>query len=268
MNIEKRTVDPSKHVGHIVDPDRPVVIVSEERRGAELVSRHRHLRGQLLYGIRGVMRLTTEAGTWLVPPAQAVWIPPEIFHEVEMTEAVSLRSIYVDPSYCQDLPSDCCVIRVDGLLRELILEAANIGNEYEPESADARLMRVIVDRLHRIERFPFHLPFSDEPRLRRIIDALVADPANALTLSQWAKQAGASERTLSRLFVRHLGLSFGDWRRRLRLLAALDRLANGASVTEVALELGYGSSSAFIAMFRQNLGESPTRLLNPGQSGA
>jgi AraC-like DNA-binding protein len=128
-------------------------------------------------------------------------------------------------------------------------------------------MQVIVDRLRSIERFPFHLPFSSEPRLRRIIDALVADPANALTLSEWAKQAGASERTLSRLFVRHLGLSFGDWRRRLRLLAALDKLANGASVTEVALELGYGSSSAFIAMFRQNLGESPTRLLNPGLSG-
>lgn len=267
MNIEKRTVDPSKHVGYIIDPDRPVLIISAERRGAEMVSRHRHRRGQLLYGIRGVMRLTTEAGTWLVPPAQAVWIPPEIFHEVEMTEAVSLRSIYIDPSFTQDLPADCCVIRVDGLLRELILEAASIGNEYQPETADARLMRVIVDRLHRIERSPFHLPFSSEPRLRRIIDALVADPANSLTLSQWAKQAGASERTLSRLFVRHLGLSFGDWRRRLRLLAALDRLANGASVTEVALELGYGSSSAFIAMFRQNLGEPPTRLLNPGLGG-
>ena len=262
MNIEKRTVDPAAHVGHVVDPGRPVLILSEERQGAEQVSRHFHLRGQLLFGIRGVMKLTTESGTWLVPPAQAAWIPPGIPHEVEMTQPVSLRSIYIDPEHAETLPGNCCVLRVDTLLRELIIEAASIGNDYLPETPEARLMTVIVDRLQRIERFPFHLPFSTEPRLRRIIDALVADPADTSTLSAWASRVGASERTLGRLFIRHLGLSFGRWRRRLRLLAAMDRLGSGASVTEVAFELGYGSPSAFIAMFRQNLGESPTRLFS------
>ncbi|MCU7916279.1 MAG: AraC family transcriptional regulator [Candidatus Thiodiazotropha sp. (ex Gloverina cf. vestifex)] len=107
-----------------------------------------------------------------------------------------------------------------------------------------------------------HLPFANEPRLRRIIDALAANPADSATLSDWAQHVGASERTLGRLFIRHLGLSFGQWRRRLRLLAAMDRLGQGASVTEVTFELGYGSPSAFIAMFKKNLGESPTRLFD------
>ncbi|MCU7853598.1 MAG: helix-turn-helix transcriptional regulator [Candidatus Thiodiazotropha sp. (ex Monitilora ramsayi)] len=262
MNIEKRTVDPTTHVGHIIDPARPVLILSEERKGAEQVTRHQHLRGQLLYAIRGVMKLTTDTGTWLVPPAQAVWIPPTVMHEVEMTQSVSLRSLYIDPAHATGLPDNCCVLRVDALLRELIVEAADIGNDYLPETPAARVMAVIVDRLQSMDRFSFHLPFTNEPRLRRIIDALAANPADSATLSEWAQHVGASERTLGRLFIRHLGLSFGQWRRRLRLLAAMDRLGQGASVTEVAFELGYGSPSAFIAMFKNNLGESPTRLFD------
>ncbi|MES9994312.1 MAG: helix-turn-helix transcriptional regulator [Candidatus Thiodiazotropha sp.] len=262
MNIEKKTVDPATHVGHVIDPQRPVLSLSEERRGSELVTRHAHLRGQLLYAIRGVMRATTDKGAWLVPPAQAVWIPPGVMHEVEMTQSVSMRSIYIDPTYLKDLPQDCCVLRMTPLLRALILEASQIGNHYAADSGDWRLMRVIVDQLQRIEHFPFHLPFSQEPRIRKIIDALVADPADNQTLAQWALHVGASERTLGRLFLKHLGMSFGNWRRRLRLLEAMDRLADGVSVSQVAYELGYASPSAFIAMFRESLGISPARFFN------
>ena len=262
MNIQNRTENTPIHVGQISDANRPVLSLATERKAAELVSRHNHIRGQLLYAIRGVMKVTTDKGTWLVPPAQAVWIPPGEMHEVEMTQPVSLRSIYIDPRYITELPSCCCVLRVTALLRELILEAVAIGNIYKPNSAEVRLMTVIIDQLQKIEQFPFHLPFSDESRIRKIIDALVADPADNQTLDQWATHVGASERTLGRLFVKHLGMSFGNWRRRLRLLEAIDRLGNGASVTEVSFELGYSSSSAFIAMFRENLGESPTRFFN------
>ncbi|MES9970445.1 MAG: helix-turn-helix transcriptional regulator [Candidatus Thiodiazotropha sp.] len=262
MNIEKKTVDPATHVGHVIDARRPVLSVSSERRGVELVTRHAHLRGQLLYAIRGVMRATTDKGAWLVPPAQAVWIPPGEMHEVAMTQPVSLRSVYIDPAFLHGLPNSCCVLRVTSLLRALILEASSIGNQYEEASPEWRLMRVIVDQLQKIEQFPFHLPFSDEPRIRRIIDTLVANPADSQTLAQWATHAGASERTLGRLFVSHLGMSFGAWRRRLRLLEAMNRLADGVPVSEVAFELGYASPSAFIAMFRENLGEPPARFFN------
>jgi AraC-like DNA-binding protein len=91
---------------------------------------------------------------------------------------------------------------------------------------------------------------------------MIANPADNRTQAEWAQQIGASERTLGRLFIRHLGMNFGAWRRRLRLLEAIDRLGDGASVTEVAYELGYGSPSAFIAMFRENLGIAPARFFS------
>jgi hypothetical protein len=159
MSIEKKTVDPSTHVGHVIDPQRPVLSVSMERPGAELVTRHAHLRAQLLYAIRGVMRTTTDKGAWLVPPAQAVWIPPGVMHEVEMTQPVSLRSVYIDPAHMNGLPETCCVLRVTPLLRALILEASHIGNQYPEGSAAWRLMVVIVDQLQKIEQFPVFCTF-------------------------------------------------------------------------------------------------------------
>ena len=52
-------------------------------------------------------------------------------------------------------------------------------------------------------------------------------------------------------------MSFGAWRQQLRLLQALPLLAAGEPVTSVALSVGYESTSAFIARFRQVLGTTP-----------
>jgi AraC-like DNA-binding protein len=78
-------------------------------------------------------------------------------------------------------------------------------------------------------------------------------------LEQWARSAGASGRTLARLFRRETGMSFGAWRQQARLIEALTRLGAGEPVTHVALDLGYDSPSAFTAMFRRSLGVTPSR---------
>ena len=73
-----------------------------------------------------------------------------------------------------------------------------------------------------------------------------------------AALAGTSERTLARLAERDLGVSVLTlWRQQARILAALPILAQGGSVTEAALTLGYGSPSAFAALFRRLIGRSP-----------
>jgi AraC-like DNA-binding protein len=260
MNIEKQSLDRQVHVGNVIDAERPVLSFMSERKASELVSKHAHLRGQLLFAIRGTMKATTDDGAWFVPATQALWIPEGVMHEVKMAEAVSLRSIYIDPCYTDELPLSCSVLRVTPLLQALILEATAIGNDYPADGAEARLMLVIIDQLKKIEQFPLYLPFSDEPRVCKVTDAMIANPADGRTLAEWAKETGASERTLGRLFIKTLGMSFGAWRRRLRLLEAIDRLGNGATVTEVSYELGYSSPSAFIAMFRENLGIPPARF--------
>lgn len=224
---------------------------------------HTHERAQLLYAVRGVMRVTTAGGVWVVPPQRAVWIPPGISHHVQAQgAALSIRSLYIRRDALEGLPEKCCVVTVSPLLRELIIEAMDVADEPLDNSADARLIRVLLDRIEGLPVAPLHLPTANDKRARQITDKLMEDPADPRTLQDWSAELGASERTLARIFMRETGMTFGQWRQQVKLLAALARLARGDSVTDVAFDLGYASQSAFIAMFRRALGKTPGRYFS------
>jgi len=90
-----------------------------------------------------------------------------------------------------------------------------------------------------------------------VAQSLIDNPADGRTLTQWGRDVGASERTLARAFLADTGLSFGQWRGLLRLRAAMVALAAGDPVTRVAREVGYESTSAFVAAFRRATGSTP-----------
>ena len=251
----------SGHPGNLDDPARPIAPLAVDYAGSWLRPWHHHRRGQLVYAASGVMQVATSEGTWVVVPEQAVWVPPGVEHQVGHHADAAMRTLYIDTEAARTLPSDCCVVAVPPLLRQLILRAMAIGLDYWPDSPEARVMSVILDELRALKPEPLHLPHPRDVRLKRIAQALLADPADGRALADWAKAAGARERTLARLFVKETGLTFGAWRERLRLTAAVARLAEGQPVTTVAYDLGYQSPSAFIAMFRRTLGETPGRYL-------
>jgi len=257
MNIAKLTTLNPTSSGYRLDPHHPILARALEIQGAHRVASHQHPRAQLVYAIRGVVRVLSPGGTWMVPPSQAVWVPPDMAHEIIAADSISIRTLFVDPSAIAGLPQSCCVLNVPPLLRELILKAVEIGEDYSPASSGYRIMQVALDLLQELQPAPLHLPMGRDKRLRQIMDGLYADPADERSLEDWARICGASARTLARLFVRETGMHFGDWRKQLRLLEAIDRLGQGQSVTRVALELGYQSPSAFIAMFRRSLGLPP-----------
>jgi len=133
---------------------------------------------------------------------------------------------------------------------------------YGENSADGRLIAVLMDQLRALKETPLHLPLPKDNRLKKITDALGENPSRQETLEEWASQVGASSRTLARLFQDETGLTFGAWRQQARLLKALERLASGEQVTAIALDLGYESPSAFSAMFKRALGTSPRRYFS------
>jgi len=233
------------HPGDLDDPGRPVVALASDHLGPHRFALHKHLRAQLVYAISGVMTVSTSEGTWVVPPQQAVWVPPGVLHEVQSGRPLAMRTLYLHPDAVEGLPESCCVVTVPPLLRELILKAVTLPPDYPPTGPEARLMAVIPDQLRAIEPEPLHLPIPTDRRLRSVTDALSKNPADGRSLADWAHSAGASERTLARLFRRQTGMTFGAWRQRLRLLLAIARLAEGSPVTAVAYELGYESPSAW-----------------------
>jgi AraC-like DNA-binding protein/mannose-6-phosphate isomerase-like protein (cupin superfamily) len=266
MNIAKLPIAKPVDHGRVNDPQRPILTMSY-RLGPGRTPPHRHSRAHLFYCAEGVFRIVRKEATWMVPPSQAVWIPSEVEHSVYATHSVALLSLFVDASATTGLPDSCQVVHVLPLLRELIFKAVDVGNEYAATGTGARLMQVILDELRGLEPAPLSLPLASDNRVRQLSEALLANPADERSLEAWAPRVGASARTLARLFMSETGLTFAEWRRQMRLLEAIDRLGKGQTVTRVALDLGYESPSAFIAMFRRTLGASPGKYFRNAELG-
>lgn len=224
------------------------------------VALHRHPWAQLLYAATGILEVQTEAGAFLLPPQYAVWIPPGYAHGVTTTQPVALQSVYLDGAMTADVHAPAAVLAMTPLLRELLKTAPLLPVTYEREGPHGRLMQVLIDCVRSLQAAPLALPLPSDRRLRQIAMALQADPADARGLEDWAAQLGRSRRTLARQFQAQTRLSFTAWRQRLRLLFAVPRLQAGCSVTQVAAELGYASTSAFIACFQRCYGLTPGAL--------
>jgi AraC-like DNA-binding protein len=219
---------------------------------------HFHDRDQLVYASGGVMTVRTGDGAWVVPTHRAVWIPASVPHTITMSGTVAMRTLYLKRRLARTLPRGCCVVHVSGLLKELILHTCALGALSKTVRWQASLIHVILHQLEAIQVVPLQLPNPSDERALRVAKMLWDDPSDRQTLSGLCKEAGASKRTIERLFQEDVGMTFGKWRQQLRLMQAMRLLAEGAKVTHAALESGYSTPSAFISMFRKTLGTTPT----------
>jgi AraC-like DNA-binding protein len=222
---------------------------------------HSHARAQLIYATSGAVRVRTSAGTWIVPPNCAVWIPPNVEHAVTALGAVAMRTLYISASLARRrLPIQPRAVAVSGLLRELILRALDVPLDRSPDAYGRRVFGLIVDELRACAPLPLLLPVPAES-FADLCTPVLDDAANSPTIEAAARRVHLSSKTFSRRFFAKTGMTFGAWCRRARLLHALTRLGDGEPVTTVALDLGYASPSAFTAMFRRTLGAPPTLYL-------
>jgi AraC-like DNA-binding protein len=224
-----------------------------------VIGPHAHDWHQLIYASEGVMWVHTAQGDWVVPPNRAVWVPAGVEHGIEMTGTVFVQTVYLEPRISRRLPRRCCAVNVSPLLRELIRHTITLGMLDKHDRVQSRLMGFLVDQLGALPTVPLQLPWPSDERAVLAAAWLRAHPSDPGLIKQMAKRLETSARTLERLFQGETGLTFGKWRQQLRLLHSLRLLAAGQPVTTVALEVGYDSPSAFIAMFKRTLGTTPHR---------
>ncbi|WP_307060521.1 AraC family transcriptional regulator [Streptomyces achromogenes] len=219
------------------------------------IDAHRHDDHQIVYAGRGVLAVTTGAGSWVAPGNRAIWVPAGVDHAHRAHGELELHLMGLpatDNPLGLDTPT---VLAVGPLLRELIIAYTHAPDDDSPERA--RLRAVLIDRLRTSPQEPLHLPTPAAPLLRTLCDVLRADPADSSTLAELGSRVGASDRTLSRLFRSDLGMTFPQWRTQLRLQHALVLLAEKEPVTAVAHRCGWSSASAFIDVFRRTFGHTP-----------
>ncbi|MFZ6672584.1 AraC family transcriptional regulator [Undibacterium sp. Xuan67W] len=235
--------------------ERPVRVVARDLEADELLRAHQHPWGQVTYAIDGVMQVFAKDSTWFVPPLRAIWIPANVEHEVRTLEKARLRAIYVHQDAVPINGDQCVVLEVSALMRELVM---SLSEHDQAGPREDHLVAVLLDELRLAKSLPMNVVMPRDKRLKSLCLALIADPASALTLDDFAKEVGASARTLARLFEQDLGMSFGTWRQQMRLARAAPLISGGLPLSRVAAELGYTSQSAFSAMFKKTFGKSPS----------
>ena len=254
--LAERSTDPAAYQ----NVPRPVAAMAKRFPPGFQITPHAHPRDQLLYAVSGVMRVQTDTAAWIVPPDRAVYLPAGTRHFVAIRDELEMRTLYIEDGAAAGIARRPSVLEVSDLLRSLILALIEEPVLYDEDGRGGLVARLILVELAAARRLPLMVPMPSDRRLRRVCDALLANPDSNATLEGWAGEAGASARTLARLFKRQLNIGFGAWRQRVRFHNAVEALAAGEPIGQVARANGYRSASAFSAAFRKAMGMTPSAI--------
>ncbi|WLG37103.1 AraC family transcriptional regulator [Pseudomonas rhodesiae] len=221
---------------------------------------HSHEKHQLLYATEGVMVVRSAHNQWTVPPHRGFWMPSGHVHSLRCVGALKMRSVFVRPGSFPNLPSETKAVSISALLSELIKASVSLKPPYAEDSRDARIMHLILDELALLPALPLSLPQPADSRIQQICAAWRHDPGDASTVADWSARLALDQKTIQRLFRKDTGMTFGQWRQQARLLLALERIALGEKIIDVALTLGYDSPSAFTSMFKKQFGKTPSQF--------
>lgn len=247
---------------HQPTADEPLLVNLRRPPADSRVPTHQHEWAQLIYPLRGGVRVRAHGTSWLAPALRAVWIPPYIDHDVVMLGEVELRTIYIFPAAAPLPLADCSVIEVSDLMRALFEALGEVDRQSEPQRLRRQqITALLLTEIGLAPPLSLGLPMPEDRRLQTLCQALMEDPASPMSLAAWSVRVGASERTLARLFQDELKMGFAAWRQQLRLARAIDLIGRGRPLGEVASRLGYASQAAFSAMFKRALGVPPGRFL-------
>ncbi|MEQ1066864.1 helix-turn-helix transcriptional regulator [Acinetobacter sp. XH1741] len=244
----------------LFDPDiftDPVIGIASDI-GAHDSGQHSHLRHQLLFSAAGSITIEIDKTIYLLPPRRAAWIPAGTIHRAIMRGVMAYRSLYFLPT--SDLSQlQIQIVEVNPLFFEVIERMAFWPWRMQAEQ-QASLLTVFCEEIWAAQSENWQLMYPSDARLELWLNRVRLGELPP-RLRQLAQLVGACERTISRIFIRDTGMNYQNWRQQWRLLRAMEMLAEGRQISEVAQQLEFISDSAFIVFFRQHTGITPIRYL-------
>jgi AraC-like DNA-binding protein len=206
--------------------------------------------------VEGALSLTNNFGAWTVPAGCASWIPAGTRHSITALPRARTRTLYLSNSLIR---RPCAVLAITPLVRAIVDHVCDTQPGRD-SATPKHLLAVLRDQLHASRELPLFVPTLTSPLARRVADALAADPADTPRIRDLAAELGVSARTLERAFLAGAAMPLGEWRQRARICRAIALLAGGGTVKDVALEVGYSTASAFVAVFKKYVGTTPGKM--------
>nr|WP_252724488.1 helix-turn-helix transcriptional regulator [Vibrio hepatarius] len=223
---------------------------------------HSHPWGQVQLISGGILEMEAQGTRFLAPPHLAIWVPAGVLHTSYNRKPLSYCSLNIAERLTTNFPSVTSLIKITPIVSSIIDDFRNRAINIAKSDQDKRLMQVLLDQLATQDTQHHFLPSSDNKYLVRILAEVEENPLDNTSLAQWAEKVHTTERTLARHCQSELGMSFTEWRLRVRYLYSMELLRSGHSVKEVALTLGYNQASPFIAMFKKYALQTPEQYKN------
>jgi AraC-like DNA-binding protein len=221
---------------------------------------HTHDLHQVEYAFEGVVEVETDAGHYLLPPQQVIWIPAGLAHRTTLRR-VRTVAVFFAPDMVPGRADRARVLPAAPVVREMIVYGARwpITRPTSDATADAlfRALALIVAELLDHE-MPLCLPTSRDPVISEVMRYTTEHLASA-TAAEAGRAVGWSDRTLRRRFAAGTGMTWRQYLLHSRLLRAMALLAEpGPTVLDVANRVGFDSPGAFARSFRAATGETPS----------
>ena len=223
---------------------------------------HSHPWGQVQLISGGILEMEAQGTRFLAPPHLAIWVPAGVMHTSYNRKPLSYCSLNIAERLTTSFPSSTSLIKITPIVSSIIDDFRHREINIAQSEQDKRLIQVLLDQLATRDTQHHFLPSSDNKYLATILAEVEENPLDITSLAQWAEKVHTTERTLARHCQSELGMSFTEWRLRVRYLFSMELLRGGHSVKEVALTLGYNQASPFIAMFKKYAGQTPEQYKN------
>lgn len=241
-----------------------IYAITEICEGGSYTPTHKHSdKHQLIFAKNRTIKIQTENNYWILPPARAIWIERGITHNFYSKYSVEVYILYIRQDIAQHISyTNCCVFNISPLVHQLVQACLNFSNDYKDDSPQGRLSYVLLEQLQQLDQSPVSIPMPDNIILQKICNKFEHEPSMQVTLPELSVWAGASARTIERLFLKEMGLSYSEWRFRFRLIKSLEYLAEGYPITHAAYNVGYNHVSSYIAAFKKFFGCTPKQYFN------
>lgn len=220
---------------------------------------HQHPWHQIIFPVSGLLQSNIGEKHFIVPHNGLLFIPAGQRHKSIAITQTHFLALYLNPHAATQYLNEDKSGLVTPFLKALILQLFEVETALLTEEMIRHLLVVLRDQLMLSKCFAIPLLIPKDRRLQSVFLLLKNQPDVNLTLTQCALKVGASTRTLSRLCSNEFQLSFSLWRQHIRLVLSLQLLADNKSIQNIALDLGYQSSSAYIYAFKGVFMQTPSQ---------
>ncbi len=218
---------------------------------------HFHSWAQLVYAREGVIAVESGNACWVVPTSRAIWVPAGQPHSIKMYGKVFLQTLYFQSRPKATIDLQCSAYEITSLMRELIAFVCSKGIVNSDTDEHRNLIAFLTFQVKSLRPIPLMVPMPSDPRAKRLASRVIDNPGTSMSLAQLCEESGTSLRTMQRVFSQEVGLPLSRWKNLVLMVHAIQLLASDRTITQISLELGFESLSAFIFSFRKYFGESP-----------